>query len=64
MIRLFVLCNNAVEGSHWHCASTAKTLAQAIQKLDPIWKERARMMVYDRGVATPTKHLINLGTKP
>jgi hypothetical protein len=53
-----------MEGDHWHCASTAKTLAQAIQKLDPVWKKRARMMVYDRGVATPTKHLINTGAKP
>ena len=64
MIRLFVHCNDAVNGDHWHCASSAKTLAQAIQKLSPIWKERARMMVYDHGVATPTKHLINLGAKP
>jgi hypothetical protein len=52
-----------MEGDHWHCASTAQTLSQAIQKLAPVWKERARMMVYDRGVATPTKHLINLGAK-
>lgn len=64
MIRLWVLCNNPTEGTHWHLASSAKTLAQAIQKLSPIWKERARMMVYDHGVATPTKHLINLGAKP
>lgn len=64
MIRLFVHCNDAVNGDHWHCASSAKTLAQAIRLLDPIWKKRARMMVYDRGVATPTKHLINTGAKP
>jgi len=64
MIRLWVHCNTPMEGDHWHCASTAKTLSQAIQKLAPVWKERARMMVYDRGVATPTKHLINTGDKP
>jgi hypothetical protein len=64
MIRLWILCNTPMEGDHWHCASTAKTLAQALQKLSPIWKERARLMVYDHGVATPMIHLINLGAKP
>jgi hypothetical protein len=64
MIRLWILCNTPMEGDHWHLASSAKTLAQAIQKLSPIWKKRARMMVYDRGVATPTKHLINTGARP
>jgi hypothetical protein len=64
MIRLWVLCNTPMEGDHWHLASDGKSLSQAIQKLAPIWKERARMMVYDRGVATPTRHLINTGNKP
>ena len=64
MIRLWIHCNDAVNGDHWHCASTAKTLSDAIRLLDPIWKKRARMMAYDRGVATPTKHLINTGAKP
>jgi hypothetical protein len=53
-----------MEGDHWHKASEGKTLSQALKNLSPIWKERARMMVYDRGVATPMIHLINLGAKP
>lgn len=64
MIRLFVLCNTPMEGDHWHCASTGATLSKAIEKLSPIWKERARMMIYDRGVGTKSKHLIHTGVAP
>lgn len=61
MIRIFVRCNTATDGAHWHLACTGHRWVDTLRTLRrryPLSSAAGRDLWFDRGVCDGTMRLL------